>query len=183
MAGSLLDITKYENVHDIEDPNQLCIEDMNNKSQEENFNKEMEEKMLRIQKDVSNLKRDFKKLLVRNDALPREFKVAKDNFQMTDYTFREIQEKISLDLDSIRASFQKETDKACELLSNLKTRYFDPIEFNCLFVKGLKSKQELTTFRLRALDNQHRTTVQSDNDNENGIENITVYVSSFLSIP
>ena len=33
------------------------------------------------------------------------------------------------------------------------------------------------------LDNQHRTTVQSDNDNENGIENITVYVSSFLSIP
>ena len=162
MAGSLLDITKYENVHDIEDPNQLCIEDMNNKSQEENFNKEMEEKMLRIQKDVSNLKRDFKKLLVRNDALPREFKVAKDNFQMTDYTFREIQEKISLDLDSIRASFQKETDKACELLSNLKTRYFDPIEFNCLFVKGLKSKQELTTFRLRALDKDIQSMICED---------------------
>jgi WD40 repeat protein len=152
MAGSLLDISKYENVHDIEDPNQLCIEDMNNKCQEENFNKEMEEKMLKIQKDVSNLKRDFKKLLVRNDVLPREFKIAKEKFQMTDYTFREIQENITSDLDSIRTSFRNETDKACELLNNLKMRYFDPIEFNCIYVKGLKSKQELTTFRLRTLD-------------------------------
>lgn len=155
MVGSILDASKYENVHDIEDPNQLCIEDMNNKSREENQNKDMEEKMLKIQKDVSNLKRDFKKLLVRNDALPREFTVPKDKFQMTDYTFREIQEKINFDLDSIRASFQKETDKACKLLSNLKTRYFDPVEFSCLCVKGLKSKQELTTFRLRTLDEEN----------------------------
>jgi hypothetical protein len=154
-SGSILDINKYENVHDIEDPNQLCIEDMNNKNREENLNKEMEEKMLRIQKDVSNLKRDFKKLLIRNDALPREFKVPKENFQMTDYTFREIQDKIDSNLDSIRASFQADTDKACELLNNLKRRYFDPIEFDCLCVKGLQSKQELTTFRLRVLDEEN----------------------------
>ena len=160
--GGILDVNKYENVHDIEDPNQLCIEDMNNKSKEENLNKEMEEKMLRIQKDVSNLKRDFKKLIIRNDALPREFKVSKDNFQMTDYTFREIQDKINSDLDSIRASFQIQTDKACELLNNLKKRYFDPIEFDCLCVKGLKSKQELTTFRLRALDENNLSLLCED---------------------
>ena len=150
-----LDPGVFENIHDIEDPNHLCIEDMNAKLKEEHTNKEMEENMLKIQKDVSNLKRDFKKLLLKNETLPHEYKVPKESFRMTEYTFREIQGKIHFDLDIMKKSFQDETDKASMLLSNLKARYFDPIEFNKIYVKGIQSKQELSTFRLIKLDDKN----------------------------
>ena len=41
------------------------------------MSKLIEENMMKIQKDVSNLKRDFKKLVLRNEMLPREFKIPK----------------------------------------------------------------------------------------------------------
>lgn len=152
VRAKLLDSSCFENIHDIEDPNHLCIEDMNTKTKEEQTNKEMEEKMMKIQKDVSNLKRDFKKLLLKNEILPREFKVPKESFRMTDYTFNEIQEGINKDLENMKKSFQPETDKALMLLNNLKARYFDPIKYNRICVKGLQSKQELSTFRLVSLN-------------------------------
>ena len=147
-----LNSSSFENVHDIEDPNHLCIEDMKMKVKEEQDAKDAEEKMLKIQKDVSNLKRDFKKLLTRNEALPREFKIPKENFQMTDYTFQEIQNTICKDIEKMTESFKGETDKAVTLLNSLKATYFDPVVFSRICVKGLRSKQELSTFRLARLD-------------------------------
>ena len=155
--GRVFDSSGFENVHDIEDPNHLCIEDMNRKVKEEQNSKEVEEKIMKIQKDVSNLKRDFKKLLVRNEALPREFKLEKEMFTMTDYTYKEIEDGINKDLEKTKQSFQKETDEAMTLLSNLKSKYFDPVEYNKVSVKGFLSRHELSTFRLAHLkdDNLH----------------------------
>ena len=76
-----LNTSNYDNVHDIENPNHLCLEDMRLNEAEEKTNKIMEDKMLKIQKDVSNLKRDFKKIQLRNDALNREYQVPKEKFQ------------------------------------------------------------------------------------------------------
>ena len=50
---------------------------MKSKIKEETMSKLIEENMMKIQKDVSNLKRDFKKLVLRNEMLPREFKIPK----------------------------------------------------------------------------------------------------------
>ena len=149
--GRVFDSSGFENVHDIEDPNHLCIEDMNKKIKEEQDSKDVEEKIMKIQKDVSNLKRDFKKLLIRNEALPREFKLSKDMFRMTEYTFKEIVKCIDEDLENTKKSFKRETDEAVRLLTNLKQKYFDPLEFNKVSVKGFLSRQDLSTFRLAHL--------------------------------
>ena len=50
---------------------------MKSKIKEETMSKLIEENMMKIQKDVSNLKRDFKKLVLTNEMLPREFKIPK----------------------------------------------------------------------------------------------------------
>ena len=88
-------------VHDIEDPNHLCLEDMRLKEGEEKTNKLMEDKMLRIQKDISNLKRDFKKIQQRNENLHREYQVPKEKFQMTDFTYKLIQEEIEAKMKEV----------------------------------------------------------------------------------
>jgi WD40 repeat protein len=150
-----LDSSCFENIHDIEDPNHLCIQDMKSKIKEETTSKMIEENMMKIQKDVSNLKRDFKKLVLKNELLPREFKIPKENFTMTEYTYREIQEQINRDIEDMKDSFKAETDKAVSFLDNLKQRYFDPIEYNRICVKGLLSKQELSTFRLVTLKDEN----------------------------
>ena len=150
-----LNTSNYDNVHDIENPNHLCLEDMRLNEAEEKTNKIMEDKMLKIQKDVSNLKRDFKKIQLRNDALNREYQVPKEKFQMTEFTYRMIQEDIENKLKEVKHSRAGETEESKEVLENIKKRYFDPIAYNRVVVKGLKSKQELTTFRIaKMLDNQ-----------------------------
>ena len=74
---------------------------------------------------------------------------------MTEYTYREIQEQINQDIEHMKDSFKAETDKAVSFLDNLKQRYFDPIEYNKICVKGLLSKQELSTFRLVKLKDEN----------------------------
>ena len=138
----------YENVHDIENPNHLCLEDMKLREAEEKTNKIMEDKMLKIQKDVSNLKRDFKKIQIRNEALNREYQVPKEKFQMTDFTYRMIQEEIENKLKDVVKSRASETEESKKAMESIKKRYFDPIAYNRIVVKGIKSKQELTTFRI-----------------------------------
>ena len=138
----------YENVHDIENPNHLCLEDMKLREAEEKTNKIMEDKMLKIQKDVSNLKRDFKKIQIRNEALNREYQVPKEKFQMTDFTYRMIQEEIENKLKDVVKSRASETEQSKKAMESIKKRYFDPIAYNRIVVKGIKSKQELTTFRI-----------------------------------
>ena len=138
----------YENVHDIENPNHLCLEDMKLREAEEKTNKIMEDKMLKIQKDVSNLKRDFKKIQIRNEALNREYQVPKEKFQMTDFTYRMIQEDIENKLKDVVKSRASETEDSKKVMESIKKRYFDPIAYNRIVVKGIKSKQELTTFRI-----------------------------------
>ena len=64
-------------------------------------NKIMEDKMLKIQKDVSNLKRDFKKIQLRNEALNREYQVPREKFQMTDFTYKMIHEDIENKLKEV----------------------------------------------------------------------------------
>ena len=140
--------SSYDNVHDIEDPNHLCLEDMKLREAEEKTNKEMEDKMLKIQKDVSNLKRDFRKIQTRNEALNREYQVPKEKFQMTDFTYKIIQEEIENKLKEVVKSRESETQESKNVLENIRKRFFDPIKFNRIVVKGLKSKQELTTFRI-----------------------------------
>ena len=108
----------FDNVHDIENPNHLCLEDMKLNEAEEKTNKIMEDKMLKIQKDVSNLKRDFKKIQIRNDALNREYQVPKEKFQMTDFTYRLIQEDIEKKLKDViksRAAETEERKQVCQL--------------------------------------------------------------------
>ena len=138
----------FDNVHDIENPNHLCLEDMKLNEAEEKTNKIMEDKMLKIQKDVSNLKRDFKKIQIRNDALNREYQVPKEKFQMTDFTYRLIQEDIEKKLIDVIKSRAAETEDSKQVLESIRKRYFEPIAYNRVVVKGLKSKQELTTFRI-----------------------------------
>ena len=142
-----VDTSKWDNVHDIEDPNHLCLEDMRLKEGEEKTNKLMEDKMLRIQKDISNLKRDFKKIQQRNENLHREYQVPKEKFQMTDFTYKLIQEEIEAKMKEVVKSREAETEESKKVLENIRKRFFDPIQFNRVVVKGLKSKQELTTFR------------------------------------
>ena len=143
-----VDMSKWDNVHDIEDPNHLCLEDMRLKEGEEKTNKLMEDKMLRIQKDISNLKRDFKKIQQRNENLHREYQVPKEKFQMTDFTYKLIQEEIEAKMKEVVKSMEAETEESKKVLENIRKRFFDPIQFNRVVVKGLKSKQELTTFRI-----------------------------------
>ena len=143
-----VDTSKWDNVHDIEDPNHLCLEDMRLKEGEEKTNKLMEDKMLRIQKDISNLKRDFKKIQQRNENLHREYQVPKEKFQMTDFTYKLIQEEIEAKMKEVVKSREAETEESKKVLENIRKRFFDPIQFNRVVVKGLKSKQELTTFRI-----------------------------------
>ena len=145
---NVLDTSNFDNVHDIEDPNHLCLEDMRLKEGEEKTNKLMEDKMLRIQKDVSNLKRDFKKIQQRNENLQREYQVPKDKFQMTDFTYRIIQEEIEMKMKEVVKSRETETEESKKVLENIRQRFFDPIQCSRVVVKGLKSKQELTTFRI-----------------------------------
>jgi hypothetical protein len=118
------------------------------KEGEEKTNKLMEDKMLRIQKDVSNLKRDFKKIQQRNENLPREYQVPKEKFQMTDFTYKLIQEEIEVKMKEVVKSREAETEESKKVLENIRKRFFDPIQYNRVVVKGLKSKQELTTFRI-----------------------------------
>ena len=143
-----LNTSNFDNVHDIENPNHLCLEDMKLNEAKEKTDKVMEDKMLKIQKDISNLKRDFKKIQIRNEALNREYQVPKEKFQMTDFTYRLIQEDIENKLKDVKNSRAGETQESKKVLENIKKRYFDPIAYNRVVVKGLKSKQELTTFRI-----------------------------------
>lgn len=108
----------------------------------------MEDKMLKIQKDVSNLKRDFRKIQQRNENLQREYQVPKEKFQMTDFTYRMIQEEIEEKMEEVVKSREAETMESKKVLENIRKRFFDPIQYNRVVVKGLKSKQELTTFRI-----------------------------------
>ena len=104
--------------------------------------------MLKIQKDVSNLKRDFRKIQQRNENLQREYQVPKEKFQMTDFTYRMIQEEIEEKMEEVVKSREAETMESKKVLENIRKRFFDPIQYNRVVVKGLKSKQELTTFRI-----------------------------------
>ena len=107
-----------DSVHDIEDPNYLCLEDMKLREAEEKMNKTMEDKMLKIQKDVSNLKRDFKKIQTRNETLNREYQVPKDKFQMTDFTYKMIQDEIDAKLRDVVKSRESETTESKKVLEN-----------------------------------------------------------------
>ena len=162
-----VDMSKWDNVHDIEDPNHLCLEDMRLKEGEEKTNKLMEDKMLRIQKDISNLKRDFKKIQQRNENLHREYQVPKEKFQMTDFTYKLIQEEIEAKMKEVVKSREAETEESKKVLENIRKRFFDPIQFNRVVVKGLKSKQELTTFRIAKMK-------QSDGKGEQAVDSIMV---------
>ena len=162
-----VDTSKWDNVHDIEDPNHLCLEDMRLKEGEEKTNKLMEDKMLRIQKDISNLKRDFKKIQQRNENLHREYQVPKEKFQMTDFTYKLIQEEIEAKMKEVVKSREAETEESKKVLENIRKRFFDPIQFNRVVVKGLKSKQELTTFRIAKMK-------ASDGKGEQAVDSIMV---------
>ena len=143
-----MNTSNFDNVHDIENPSHLCLEDMKLNEAEQKTNKIMEDKMLKIQKDVSNLKRDFKKIQLRNEALNREYQVPRDKFQMTDFTYKMIQEDIEQKLKDVVKSRAADTEESKQVLESIRRRYFEPIAYNRVVVKGLKSKQELTTFRI-----------------------------------
>lgn len=143
-----MNTANFDNVHDIENPNHLCLEDMKLNEAEQKTNKIMEDKMLKIQKDVSNLKRDFKKIQLRNEALNREYQVPREKFQMTDFTYKMIHEDIENKLKEVVKSRAADTEESKQVLESIRKRYFDPIAYNRVVVKGLKSKQELTTFRI-----------------------------------
>ena len=163
-----INTSNYDNVHDIENPNYLCLEDMKLNEAEEKTNKIMEDKMLKIQKDVSNLKRDFKKIQIRNDALNREYQVPKDKFQMTDFTYRLIQEDIERKLKDVIKSRATDTEESKQVLENIRRRYFEPIAYNRVVVKGLRSKQELTTFRIAKMKEAAEIVDNPDTDIPDG---------------
>ena len=118
---------------------------MNVRDENERKAKIMEDKKMLIQKNVSNLKRDFKKLQERNDNLPREYQVGKGKFQMTDFTYQEIQDDIDSKLEKVTRACQSDTEESLKVIEKIKKRYFDPIKYNRIIIKGLKSKQDLTT--------------------------------------
>ena len=167
-----MNTANFDNVHDIENPNHLCLEDMKLNEAEEKTNKVMEDNMLKIQKDVSNLKRDFKKIQLRNEALNREYQVPREKFQMTDFTYKMIHEDIENKLKEVVKSRAADTEDSKQVLESIRKRYFDPIAYNRVVVKGLKSKQELTTFRIAKMK-ENAKPVQSVDQEEQENENRT----------
>jgi len=67
---------------------------------------------------------------------------------MTTFTYLEIQEKTDKRLQLVRSDTDSATKDSVASLDRIRHRFFDDILFPKLIVKAIRSKQELSSFRI-----------------------------------
>lgn len=83
----------------------------------------------------------------RNADLPGEFRLSADLFQMTSFTYGEIESETGEKLAQIKSATEEETEESCETLEKIRRRFFNDVLFPRIIVKGIRyAQQQLAMF-------------------------------------
>ncbi len=84
----------------------------------------------------------------RNGNLPLQFQLAGEDFRVTSFTYAEIEASTASRLESIRAASRPAEAETMAVLDRIRARFFDALVCPRKTVRGIRSRQELATFRV-----------------------------------
>ena len=83
-----------------------------------------------------------------NANLPPAFQLAPAKFQMTSFTYDEIEAENKSKLAKIKAANEEKTKESKKVLEKIRRRFFNDVLFPRIIVRGVRSTEELSSFRI-----------------------------------
>ncbi|KAL5020106.1 hypothetical protein ScPMuIL_002998 [Solemya velum] len=161
-------------VDDIDDPNAYSIEDAKQKAEYDKMMKEAEEKKRQVRRHITQLRRQFKSILEKNDGLPRHLQLKKDEFELDREIKQELEKQKQDRIEMVRKELAWESEKQRIALEKLRWRFKDVVECERIVVKAFATTHEVGSFRasklsddfyqLRAMLEQRRATMITQSD-------------------
>eukprot|EP00117_Sycon_ciliatum_P043144 scpid6537/ scgid31278/ WD repeat-containing protein 52 len=140
-------------VRDIEDPTAYSIEEAKQKAEHDRRVRLAEKKKLETRRGVELLRREFRQLYSRNEALPSHMAISKLDFQMDPLIQKEVERTVEQKIEQIHDEFAWETEKTEKQLQKLRDKFKTNVETEHMLLRTFDKKTEVSTYRLvRPLD-------------------------------
>ncbi|XP_052060229.1 cilia- and flagella-associated protein 44-like isoform X9 [Mytilus californianus] len=136
---------------DIDDPSAYSIEDAKQKAEYDKMMKLAEEKKREVRRQISKFRRQFKGLLEKNEGLPMNIQLKKEEFEMDREIKEELQKQRDERIEIVRKELAWESEKQRIALEKLRKRYKDVVECERIVVKAFETSHEVASFRAAKL--------------------------------
>ncbi|XP_067931339.1 cilia- and flagella-associated protein 44-like [Watersipora subatra] len=136
---------------DIEDPQAYSIEDAKQKAEHDKMMREAEERKQEVRRIITQLRRQFKKLLEKNHELPVHLRLDSIEFEMDPEIKKELARQTQEKIDTVKKELAWDSEKQQIALDKLKMRFKAMVECERIVVKSFKSTYEVSTYRAAKL--------------------------------
>ncbi|KAF6034679.1 hypothetical protein EB796_007012 [Bugula neritina] len=136
---------------DIEDPKAYSIEDAKQKAEHDKMMREAEERKQEVRRIITQLRRQFKKLLEKNHELPTHLRLNAVEFEMDPEIKKELARQTQDKIDTVQKELAWESEKQQIALDKLKMRFKAMIECERIVVKSFSTPYEVATYRAAIL--------------------------------
>jgi WD40 repeat protein len=134
-------------VEDIDNPDHYSIEEAKQKAEHDRMLRLAEEKKMTVRREVAKLRRQFQRVKLKNESLPRHLMLAKDELELDPELREEMKAQTKRRTELLRKEMEWETEKQTIALRKLEARFKDIVEFDRIVVKAMQSTAEVATFK------------------------------------
>ncbi|CAM4893268.1 unnamed protein product [Rotaria socialis] len=132
---------------DITEPNHYSIEEEKQKAEQDKMKKTAEGLKNEMRQRIEGLRGKFRKLLMENDQLPTDLKIARQDFILDQHIrenfLAELQDKVDLSIKELAW----ESERCNIALRKLEQWFIDPVVQDVVSVKSFDGQWEVSTFR------------------------------------
>ncbi|CAG2237888.1 CFAP44 [Mytilus edulis] len=104
-----------------------------------------------VRRQISKFRRQFKGLLEKNEGLPMNIQLKKEEFEMDREIKEELQKQRDERIEIVRRELAWESEKQRIALEKLRKRYKDVVECERIVVKAFETSHEVASFRAAKL--------------------------------
>ncbi|XP_075252601.1 cilia- and flagella-associated protein 44-like isoform X3 [Convolutriloba macropyga] len=144
-------------LEDIKDPKAYSIEDAKQKAELDRLLKLAEEKKVGLKKKVQEMRRQFKKLLLKNGEIAQHLQLHRNDFELDPESKIMLSNDTLGRMDMAKTEYAWDSEKQTLALTKLQNAFKSKLECDSLVVKCIGSDSEVASFRSEKLPIEFRT--------------------------
>ncbi|XP_071842731.1 cilia- and flagella-associated protein 44-like isoform X2 [Apostichopus japonicus] len=139
---------------DIESKDHYSIELEKQQAEYDKMMRLAEEKKTDVRRTIAKLRRQFKKLLEKNQELPEKLQLERKEFEMDPGIRRELERQTKDRIELVHKELAWEAEKHRIALEKLQQRFKAELEFERVVVVSIKSSHQVATYRTTELSKE-----------------------------
>ncbi|XP_063718325.1 cilia- and flagella-associated protein 44-like isoform X2 [Symsagittifera roscoffensis] len=138
-------------LEDIKDPKAYSIEDAKQKAEQDRLLKLAEEKKTGLKKKIQEMRRQFKKLLLKNGEIAPHLQLHRNEFELDPQSKIMLSNETLGRTDMAVTEYAWDSEKQSLALAKLEKQFKSKLDFDSLIVQCIGSEQEVSSFRTEKL--------------------------------